>query len=65
MGDSFTIEIGVKTYNVSNEDSPILTIGNWQLRSNMFCWNTNDSTLFKARNAQFDNDDEIKFISLV
>ena len=62
LGDSFTVEIGVKTHNVSNEDAPILTIGNWQLRSNMFCWNTDDSTLFKARNAQFDNDDEIHIV---
>lgn len=53
LGNNFTLEFGFKTYNISNEDMPIATIGNFQLRPTQFCWNTDDSTLFNARNAQF------------
>ncbi len=53
LGDNFTIELGFKTYNTSNENAPILTIGDFQLRPTQFCWNTDDEKLFTARNAQF------------
>ena len=32
LGTQFTIELGFKTYNVSDRDKPILTIGTFQLR---------------------------------
>nr|DAH12247.1 MAG TPA: hypothetical protein [Caudoviricetes sp.] len=32
LGNSFTIELGFKTYNISDESKPIATIGNFQLR---------------------------------
>jgi len=53
LGTQFTIEMGFKTYNVSDRSQPILSIGNFQLRPAQFCWNTNDEVLFNARNAQF------------
>ena len=53
LGTQFTIELGFKTYNVSDRDKPILTIGTFQLRPSQFCFNTQDNTLFNARNAQF------------
>lgn len=53
LGNSFTIEIGFKSYNISDENEPIATIGNFQLRPTQFCWNTEDRELFNARNAQF------------
>lgn len=53
LGTQFTIELGFKTYNVSDRDKPILTIGTFQLRPAQFCFNTQDDTLFNARNAQF------------
>ena len=53
LGTQFTIELGFKTYNVSDREKPILTIGTFQLRPAQFCFNTQDETLFNARNAQF------------
>lgn len=53
LGNNFTIELGFKTYNISDESKPIATIGNLQLRPTQFCWNTEDDNLFTARNAQF------------
>lgn len=53
LGTQFTIELGFKTYNVSDRDKPILTIGTFQLRPAQFCFDTQDNTLFNARNAQF------------
>lgn len=53
LGNNFTIELGFKTYNISDESKPIATIGNFQLRPTQFCWNTEDNDLFNARNAQF------------
>ena len=32
LQDQFTLEFGFKTYNISDEHKPILTIGNLQLR---------------------------------
>ena len=65
LGNNFTIELGFKTYNISDEDKPILTIGNLQLRPTQFCWNTDDTTLFKARNAQFQEDKETHILITV
>lgn len=53
LGNNFTIEMGFKTYNISDENRPILTIGDFQLRPTQFCWNTDSFNLFTARNAQF------------
>lgn len=53
LSTTCTIEMGIKTYNISDKNQPILTIGNFQLRPTQFCWNTDDNTLFNARNAQF------------
>lgn len=58
LNNEFTIELGFKTYNISDESKPIATIGNFQLRPTQFCWNTKDTTLFNARNAQFQEDVE-------
>lgn len=38
LGNNFTIELGIKTYNVSNIDSNILTIGKLQLRPTSVSW---------------------------
>lgn len=62
LGNNFTIEMGFKTYNISDESKPILTIGNFQLRPTQFCWNTDNDTLFKARNAQFQEGKEIHLL---
>jgi hypothetical protein len=51
LGTQFTIEMGFKTYNISDRSKPILTIGQFQLRPAQFCWDTDDTTLFSARNA--------------
>lgn len=49
-----TIELGFKTYNISNKDIPILTMGKFQLRPMQFCWDADPTTsLFTARNSQF------------
>lgn len=53
LNTQFTIELGFKTYNVSNREKSILTIGTFQLRPAQFCFDTQDETLFNARNAQF------------
>lgn len=53
LSTTCTIEMGIKTYNISDKNQPILTIGNFQLRPTQFCWNTEDNDLFNARNAQF------------
>ena len=58
LGNNFTIEMGFKTYNTSDESKSIATIGNFQLRPTQFCWNTDDVDLFNARNAQFQEDVE-------
>ena len=35
---SFTLEFGIKTYNVSDIDQPILTLGKLQIRPTQICW---------------------------
>lgn len=65
LGNNFTIELGFKTYNISDESKPILTIGNLQLRPTQFCWNTDDTSLFNARNAQFQEGKETHILITV
>ena len=59
---SCTIELGFKTYNISDESKPIMTIGNFQLRPTQFCWNTEDTALFNKRNSQFQENVETHII---
>ena len=65
LGTQFTIEMGFKTYNVSNRDKAILTIGQFQLRPSQFCWETDDTALFNARNAQFEPEKETHIVMTV
>lgn len=65
LGSAFTIEMGFKTYNISDENEPAVTIGNFQLRPTQFCWNTNDKILFNARNAQFQEGEETHLLMTV
>ena len=65
LGTQFTIELGFKTYNVSDREKPILTIGTFQLRPAQFCFNTQDETLFNARNAQFQPEKEVHVVMTV
>ena len=41
LGNNFAIELGIKTYNVSDIDKTILTLGKLQLRPTMVCWEVN------------------------
>ena len=41
LGNNFAIELGIKSYNVSDIDKPILTLGKLQLRPTMVCWDVN------------------------
>lgn len=65
LGTQFTIELGFKTYNISDRSKPILTIGQFQLRPSQFCWNTTNEVLFNARNAQFQPEKETHIIMTV
>ena len=65
LGTQFTIEIGFKTYNISDREKPILTIGQFQLRPSQFCWDTDDIDLFNARNAQFEPEKETHIVMTV
>ena len=65
LGTQFTIEIGFKTYNISDREKPILTIGQFQLRPSQFCWDTDDVDLFNARNAQFEPEKETHIVMTV
>ena len=65
LGTQFTIEIGFKTYNISDREKPILTIGQFQLRPSQFCWDTDNIDLFNARNAQFEPEKETHLVMTV
>ena len=65
LGTQFTIEIGFKTYNISDREKPILTIGQFQLRPSQFCWDTDNIDLFNARNAQFEPEKETHIVMTV
>lgn len=64
LSETFTIEMGVKTYNISNENNSILTFGNLELRPTQLCWRYADETStqgkasFNSRNAQFQEGQE-------
>ena len=66
LTNSFSIELGLKTYNISDENKPILTLGNLQVRPTQVCWwdssmkeedltnpESDTFTTFSKRNAQF------------
>lgn len=59
LGTNFTLELGIKSYNVSNIDNPVLTLGKLQLRPTMICWNvdrnayTDDAKGFEAYRSAF------------
>ena len=53
LGDNFSIEMGFKTYNISSEDESIIDMGYFQLRPTQVCWNTENESIFKQRNASF------------
>lgn len=64
LSETFTIEMAVKTYNISDENSSILTFGNLELRPTQLCWRYDDEistqgkAAFNSRNAQFQEDQE-------
>lgn len=41
LTDNFTIELGIRTYNVSNIDDEILSIGKLQIKPTTVCWKLN------------------------
>jgi hypothetical protein len=41
LTDNFTIELGIRTYNVSNIDDEILSIGKLQIKPTAVCWKLN------------------------
>ena len=53
LGDNFSIEMGFRTYNISSEDESIIDMGYFQLRPTQVCWNTENASIFKQRNASF------------
>lgn len=71
LGGNCSIELGFKTYNISDESKPILTIGDFQLRPTQFCWNDGSivdeskDTTFTARNSQFQENAKIHLLMTV
>lgn len=55
LGNSFTIEMGITTYNISDKNQTILTLGNIGLFPTQLGWLYNDikSESFLKRNSQF------------
>ena len=53
LGNNFSLEFGLKTYNVSDEQKSVIDIGPIQIRPTTICWNTSDTNLYNARNSQF------------
>ena len=56
LSNNFTIEFGFKSYNVSNEESPVITFGQMLIKPTVVCWNTLAEQLYNARFAQFKED---------
>lgn len=56
LSDNFTLEFGFKSYNVSNEESPVITFGQMLIKPTVVCWNTSAEQLYNARFAQFKED---------
>ena len=53
LSNNFTLEFGFKSYNVSNEESPVITFGQMLIKPTVVCWNTQAEQLYNARFAQF------------
>ncbi len=56
LSNNFTLEFGFKSYNVSNEESPVITFGQMSIKPTVVCWNTSAEQLYNARFAQFKED---------
>lgn len=61
LGNDFTLEVGLKTYNVSDEAKPFMTLGKLQFRPTSVCWDVdmssdNAQATFDSRNAIFQED---------
>lgn len=56
LSNNFTLEFGFKSYNVSNEESPVITFGQMLIKPTVVCWNTSAGQLYNARFAQFKED---------
>lgn len=56
LSNNFTLEFGFKSYNVSNEESPVITFGQMLIKPTVVCWNTQAEQLYNARFAQFKED---------
>lgn len=68
LNDNFTIELGFKTYNISDKSQPILNIGNLTLFPTQLGWNYNDgitSDKFLKRNAQFQENQDTHIVVTV
>ena len=59
LSNNFTLEFGFKSYNVSNEESPVITFGQMLIKPTVVCWNTSAEQLYNARFAQFKEDTDI------
>lgn len=53
LSNNFTLEFGFKSYNISNEESPVITFGQMLIKPTVVCWNTQAEQLYNARFAQF------------
>ena len=58
LDNNFTFEVGFKTYNVSDESKPFLSLGKLQIRPNQVCWDVDtsddkDLATFNSRNSLF------------
>ena len=53
LSNNFTLEFGFRSYNVSNEESPVITFGQMLIKPTVVCWNTQAEQLYNARFAQF------------
>ena len=49
LSNNFTLEFGFKSYNVSNEESPVITFGQMLIKPTVVCWNTSAEQLYNAR----------------
>lgn len=56
LSNNFTLEFGFKSYNISNEESPVITFGQMLVKPTVVCWNTSAEQLYNARFAQFKED---------
>lgn len=70
LDNNFTFEIGFKTYNVSDETKPFLSLGKLQIRPNQVCWdvdtsNDNGLATFNSRNSLFQEETRTHIIITV